>query len=81
MKAVADAHKERSIHAFEAVSAKYKAQLRDDAIIESHLKELYDNLLEQNLTRLVEPFSRVQIPHVAKLINLPVRQVEEKYVL
>lgn len=78
MKATADAHKERSIHSFEAVLKKYKAQLVDDPFIFSHLNVLYENLLEQNLIRLIEPFSRVQISHVAKLINLPLEQVESK---
>lgn len=78
MKSIADAHKNRSIHQFEEVLSKYKAQLTDDPIIFRHLNELYENLLEQNLIRLVEPFSRVQIAHVAKLINLPLRQVENK---
>ena len=44
----------------------YKRELRDDPIISTHLDTLYDNLLEQNLIRVIEPFSRVQVgppPH------------------
>jgi len=51
---------------------KYETQLVGDPIIKSHLKSLYDNLLEQNLCRIIEPFSRVQVQHVAKLVGLDV---------
>ncbi len=49
----------------------YKEELIDDAFIRSHLDILYDNLLEQNLSRIIEPFSKVQIDHIAHLIKLP----------
>lgn len=49
----------------------YKNELADDPMVHSHLDTLYDNLLEQNLIRLLEPFSNVQIEHIAQLINLP----------
>ncbi len=49
----------------------YKTELIDDLFVRSHLDTLYDNLLEQNLTRLIEPFSKVQIDHIAHLIKLP----------
>jgi len=78
MREVADAYKKRSIHEFERVYAKYKPQLADDTIVFAHLDVLKSNLLEQNLIRLVEPFSRVQISHVATLINLPREFVENK---
>lgn len=52
-----------------------------DPIIRSHFTSLYDNLLEQNLLRIVEPFSRVEVDHVAKLVGLPVLEIEAKYIL
>lgn len=45
---------------FQALT-EYRAELRDDPIINTHLAKLYDNLLEQNLIRVIEPFSRVQV--------------------
>ena len=49
----------------------YKEELIDDPFIRSHLDILYDNLLEQNLSRIIEPFSKVQIDNIAHLIKLP----------
>lgn len=78
MKAVAEAHAKRSLQAFEEALKSYKDQLSDDPIIDSHLSSLYDTLLEQNLARLIELFSRVEIQHIADLIGLPLEQVEAK---
>jgi len=57
---------------------KFKIELTHDPIIHSHLTELYDTLLEQNLCRIIEPFSIVEIDHIAKLIQLPRHTVETK---
>jgi len=78
MRAVANAHRDRSLENFEAAKLKYKDELTNDPIIHSHLTELYQTLLEQNLCRLIEPFSVVEIKHVAELIKLPVGDVENK---
>eukprot|EP00163_Fabomonas_tropica_P032213 TRINITY_DN798_c1_g2_i4.p1 TRINITY_DN798_c1_g2~~TRINITY_DN798_c1_g2_i4.p1 ORF type:complete len:419 (-),score=111.43 TRINITY_DN798_c1_g2_i4:190-1446(-) len=78
LRAVAEAYNDRSVHKFEDALNAFKAELTDDPIIHSHLKELYETLLEQNLSRLIEPFSRVQIAHVASLIELDPTLVESK---
>eukprot|EP00123_Amoebidium_parasiticum_P022227 comp8264_c0_seq1/m.3684 comp8264_c0_seq1/g.3684 ORF comp8264_c0_seq1/g.3684 comp8264_c0_seq1/m.3684 type:complete len:424 (-) comp8264_c0_seq1:82-1353(-) len=78
MRAIATAHANRSLKEFEDVLKKYKEELSDDPIIQSHLADLYSTLLEQNLCRLIEPFSRVEVAHLAKLINLSEKVVEDK---
>ncbi|KAG0657150.1 26S proteasome regulatory subunit rpn6 [Rhodotorula mucilaginosa] len=78
MKAVAKAHQDRSLQEFERELRERKKELSDDPIIRNHLAALYDTLLEQNLMRIIEPYSRVEIAHVAELVKQPVRDVEIK---
>jgi len=78
MKAVAKAAQERSISKLNAVLEEFREQLHSDAIISAHLGKLSDDLLEKNLLRIIQPFSRVQVAHVAKLINLQLPLVEKK---
>ncbi|NXJ16786.1 PSD11 ATPase, partial [Odontophorus gujanensis] len=78
LKCVAQASKNRSLADFEKALTDYKVELRDDPIINTHLAKLYDNLLEQNLIRVIEPFSRVQMEHISGLIKLSKADVERK---
>jgi 26S proteasome regulatory subunit N6 len=78
MRAVTNAYQDRSLHAFDDAKQTYKVELLDDPVINAHLSELYDNLLEQHLLRVIEPFSRVQISHVAVLVGLSKDRIERK---
>ncbi|CAH8463965.1 unnamed protein product [Schistosoma turkestanicum] len=78
MREVGVAAKERSLGDFLLLQEKYKTELSNDPVISRHLHSFYDTLFGQNLLKLIEPYSRVQIDHIAKLINIPLETVEKK---
>jgi len=78
MKLIAQASHKRSLADFETAKVTYRHELLGDPIVEAHLSSLNDNLLEQNLCRIIEPYSRVQISHIAQLVNQAQERVEEK---
>lgn len=64
--------------AFDVLFRSATSELSADPIIRAHLSALYDTLLEQNLLRIIEPYSQVEIEHVARGVKQPVREVEIK---
>jgi len=94
MRAVAKAHQNRNLAEFEKALRDYRdgmsqelfhsrthlvsAELSSDPTIRSHLAALYDTLLEQNLLRIVEPYSVVEIDHVAQQVGQGRQSVEAK---
>ncbi|XP_037945934.1 26S proteasome non-ATPase regulatory subunit 11 isoform X2 [Teleopsis dalmanni] len=78
MKSIAEASHKRSLADFQQALKDYKKELVDDSIVQAHLGTLYETMQEQNLCRIIEPYSRVQVSHVADCIQLPMAQVEKK---
>eukprot|EP00794_Sanderia_malayensis_P003666 gene3666-4183_t len=78
MKSIATASQNRSLLECQNNLNVYKNELSADPIIRRHFDKLYDNLLEQNLCRIIEPFSRVQVEHIASIIKLALNVVEKK---
>uniref|UniRef100_A0A182JYD3 PCI domain-containing protein n=1 Tax=Anopheles christyi TaxID=43041 RepID=A0A182JYD3_9DIPT len=78
MKAVAEASHKRSLADFQDALKQYKKELEDDVIVKAHLGTLYDTMLEQNLCRIIEPYSQCEVSFIAEQIALPIAQVEKK---
>ncbi|TDL15148.1 PCI-domain-containing protein [Rickenella mellea] len=78
MRAIARAHQGRNLAEFEKALRDYKDELSLDETIRSHLAALYDTLLEQNLLRIVEPYSVVDVEYVAVQVGQGRQAVELK---
>jgi len=76
MTAIGHAATSRSLSQYETVLSKYPQQLQDDTLVRHHLDALRTRLLESNLMRIVEPYSVVEIEHVANLMGMPTADVD-----
>jgi len=59
MKEVAQANKQQNLLVFEKCKEVYKRELLEDAVIRRHFNFLYNSLLEDNLRKIIEPYSEV----------------------
>ena len=78
MKAVAQAAKQQNLLMFEKCKQVYEWELLDDPVIKRHFTYLYNTLLEDNLKKIIEPYSEVQIDFVAQQIGLPMERILQK---
>ncbi|KAI0086262.1 PCI-domain-containing protein [Irpex rosettiformis] len=78
MRAIARAHQDRNLSDFEKALRDYREELSSDTTIRTHLSALYDTLLEQNLLRIVEPYSVVEVEYVAEQVKQGRQAVEQK---
>jgi 26S proteasome regulatory subunit N6 len=66
MRAIAVAVNEQNLLAFEKAKQDYQEEIGGDLILMSHTNNLYQSLLEDNLCKILEPYSEVQIEYVAQ---------------
>uniref|UniRef100_F1KTN8 26S proteasome regulatory subunit rpn-6.1 n=1 Tax=Ascaris suum TaxID=6253 RepID=F1KTN8_ASCSU len=78
MRAIAEAAKKRSLADFNAAFGRYRDELQCDAVVKKHFNSLSDSMLEKDLCRIIEPYSYVQISHIASEIGLDKDKVEKK---
>ena len=65
MKEVANANKGQNLLQFEKCKEVYQKELLTDYVIKRHFTLLYSSLLEDNLKKIIEPYSEVQIEYIA----------------
>ena len=70
LKQIAAAYKARSLSQFSSILEGFSSIINRDELLRSHLADLEGELMEQNLQKIIEPYSRVDIDRIAELINL-----------
>ena len=68
----------KSLETFKFVVTTYSDVFQKDVLIRHNLERLYDKMLEQNLLKIISPYSCVEITYVAERIKLQYDIVERK---
>jgi len=76
--AIGNAAKNRSLSEFNKTFGQYRKELQEDPVVRKHFNALSDTMFEKELSRLIEPYSYVQLAHIAHRIGMPVEKVEKK---
>jgi len=74
---IAKAYKAKDTHAFNAVRLQYAAHLTDENT-QRQLTDMYGQLLESHLLKVIEPYNRVQIKFLADTLRLPADVIEAR---
>lgn len=78
MRQIIVAYREKSVVALSRVFREYAPKLQGDEVISSQLDLLFDQLLEQNILKMLKPYSRLEIDFLAQKLGVGKRETEEK---
>ena len=68
----------RSLDEYQQALEDYKDQLQNDIIVKHHIKNLSEKLVEENVLRVVQPYSKVQVEYVAQKMKMDSTIIEKK---
>ena len=74
---IAKAFEKRNVDEYNKTIKKYTNELLNDEFIKENLDMLYNELLQENICRILEPYSSIELSHISKLINIDVYQIEK----
>jgi 26S proteasome regulatory subunit N6 len=79
MREIAKAVKDQNLLSFENSKETYRPELESDSnVLAVHIGNLYESLMENNLKKIIEPYSEVQIDYIAQQIGLTLPSVQQK---
>lgn len=70
--------KKRDLKEYQEILQSNPDLLSADTFINKHLKALYSVLLENNILKIIEPYSNIRIQLISEKINFSLEEIEEK---
>ncbi|KAE9412232.1 hypothetical protein Angca_003871, partial [Angiostrongylus cantonensis] len=70
VRAIAAAVKARSLADFNAAFDAYPQELQNDPVVREHFNFLSERMLEKDLNRIIQPYSCVEIDHIAACVGM-----------
>ncbi|KAK6039012.1 PCI domain protein [Cooperia oncophora] len=77
MKCMAEAFAQRSLSKFNKCLKDYNRELLGDQVVAAHSRELRDNMLEKEISRVIEPYSEVDLAHIVRCVGMNQKQIEK----
>ncbi|EGT56767.1 CBN-RPN-6.2 protein [Caenorhabditis brenneri] len=74
---MADAFRKRSLKDFIKAMDEHKSELVEDKVVAVHSQNLERNMLEKEISRVIEPYSEIELSYVARVIGMTVPPVEK----
>lgn len=56
---------------------KYTKELVNDTVVSTHSIALQNNMLEKEISRVVEPYSELDLSYIVKKVEMPLQRVEK----
>ena len=67
----------RNVDEYNLIIKKYHDQLMTDEFVKENLYVLFDELIQENICRILEPYSCVELDHLAKLTSVEIHHLEK----
>jgi len=71
------AYQRQEIREFEKILRENHQAIMDDPFIRNYIDEVLKNIRTQVLIRLIQPYTRIEIPFVSKQLGVPAQDVED----
>lgn len=71
------AYTRKDVKEFEKILKENSSTIMDDAFIREHIEELLSRFRSQVLLKLIQPYTRIEIPYAAQELNIEVAELED----